>query len=147
MPSIIGVNRFDPTNIADVVSVNYFIVTSRKQKFGVNFEKLAEIFDYANDIFNLLIVSDKRKAVVMTAGHIMAGIAYWQPFDDGNKTTALTVTRRFLRDNGYLLPVRGKTQKDSIYDLMNKTILKFETDKTIYSEVQEYLDKNVISLA
>ena len=92
-------------------------------------------------------IPDRRLAVIKTAGHIMASIAYWQPFDDGNKTTALTVTRRFLRDNGLNLPLGTKAQKDSIYDLMSRTILKFETDKTIHSEVQEYLEKHVKSLA
>ena len=66
-----------------------------------------------------------------------------QPFSNGNKRTALTISIYFLRKNGFDLPIMSKGEEKELFDLLEKTIFKDESDETIISEVEDYLSKKV----
>jgi len=76
----------------------------------------------------------------------MAGICFDQPFSEGNKETALDATIGYLNNNGFDLKDKSLKEKKEIYGLLVKTVFKFPGDKTIFHEVEGYLDKNVVSL-
>jgi len=63
---------------------------------------------------------------------------------EGNKEMALSLTIYFLRKNDFDLPINSKEEEKEIFDLLEKTIFKFEGDPTIISEVKGFLERRVI---
>lgn len=127
-----------------MVEYNKKIVENRREGFDVDYrviEKIVARMDRFNDIPN------RRPRIVKKAATLMAGICFDQPFFDGNKETALDATIGYLNNNGFDLKDKSQKEKKEIYDLLVKTVFKFPGDKTIFQEVEEYLDKNVVILS
>lgn len=127
--------------IEEIILDNKDLVESRQEPFSVNRERLSRVFDQVNafnDIENL------RERIITKASHLLGGITWQQPFSEGNKETALSLTKLFLRRNGFDLPFETKEEEKEIYELLVKTVFKDELDETIITEVREYLLKKVI---
>ena len=71
-------------------------------------------------------------------------LTWQQPFSEGNKEIALSVTKLFLRRNGFDLPIHGTENEKEIFNLLIKTVYKFEGDSTIIGKIEEYISKKVI---
>lgn len=123
-----------------MIRANHHIVNHRKEKFGCVLERLLNVFNKVNS-FNDIV--DRRERIIKKTAHILGGLTWSQPFSNGNKRTALTISIYFLRKNGFDLPIMNKGEEKELFDLLEKTIFKDESDETIISEVEDYLSKKV----
>ena len=135
---------FSPTEVEDVILDNQDLVEGRGECFSVDREILNQIF---NNMKSSNEIDDKRTRIIKKSAHLLAGISYYQPFREGNKETALSLTISFLRRNGLILPLNTKKEKKDIYEILVGTSLKFENDRTIVNEVEEYLSEKVVQLS
>jgi prophage maintenance system killer protein len=135
--------NFLPERINDIILANRFIVEARRESFGVNLERLESVVNIVNAITENDIPDQKRR-IIVKASHLLGGITYRQPFDNGNKTTATTVTIDFLRRNGYDLPIVNENDEEEHISLLEETLYKFEDDQTIISDVEQYLWRKVV---
>ncbi|HEY7734855.1 MAG TPA: Fic family protein [Nitrososphaera sp.] len=111
--------------------INKDIVSKRGQSFGVERQRLYNVFDSLRWVDRNL---NQREKAIVRAAKLLAGISYTQAFSDGNKEVALIVTEDFLNKNGLDLPLEGDVARKELNDLLPRTIYKFENDPTIYSE-------------
>jgi len=109
--------------------------------FGVNMKLLNPIIDDANSFDN---IPDKKARTIKKVAHLIGEIVFRQPFTNGNKRTALAVGILFLRNNGFNLPYGDKENKKRLFELLEKTMFKFENDPSIVCEIENYLIENVI---
>lgn len=131
---------FSEELLKNVIRANHHIVNHRKEKFGCVLERLLNVFNKVNS-FNDII--DRRERIIKKTAHILGGLTWSQPFSNGNKRTASTVSIYFLRKNGFDLPLMSKGEEKELFDLLEKTVFKDESDETIISEVEDYLSKKV----
>jgi prophage maintenance system killer protein len=123
--------------------INKDIVSKRGQSFGVERQRLYNVFDSLRRVDRNL---NQREKAIVRAAKLLAGISYTQAFSDGNKEVALIVTEDFLNKNGLDLPLEGDVARKELNDLLLRTIYKFENDPTIYSEVEDYVRSKVVNL-
>jgi prophage maintenance system killer protein len=135
--------NFSDELIKNIIHGNEYIVSLRKESFGVNGERIEWIFSKANSFND---VKDKRKRIIKKTTAVLAGISWQQPFNNGNKTTAVIVTKYFLQKNGFDLRLSIEQEEDELIDLLTRTVYKYEDDPTIFSEVEEYLNRKVVLL-
>ncbi|HEU5220555.1 MAG TPA: Fic family protein [Candidatus Nitrosotalea sp.] len=133
--------NFSDELIKNIVHGNEHLVNHRKESFGVNYERIEWVFSKANSFND---VKDKRTRIIKKTTAVLAGISWQQPFNNGNKTIALIVSKYFLRKNGFDLRISTEREEDELIDLLTKTMYKYEDDLTIFSEVEEYLDRKVV---
>lgn len=134
--------QFIDSQIQEIVKFNIKIVKERNERQGVNLDRLNEIFSFANSI-NPDIEPDRKKRILKKAARIISGITWLQPFDNGNKSTALASGKMFLNRNGFDLSINNK----QIYFLLERISMKFENDSSIYSEREEFLFKKVFDIS
>lgn len=134
--------QFIDSEIEEIVKFNIKIVKERNERQGVNLDRLNEIFSFANSI-NPDIEPDRKKRILKKAARIISGITWLQPFDNGNKSTALASGKMFLNRNGFDLSINNK----QIYFLLERISMKFENDSSIYSEREEFLFKKVFDIS
>lgn len=138
--------KFSQTAIKNIILVNQHICKHRPEKHGFDKKSLDEIFFNVNSHNE---VRDKRKRIVKKASHILAGIIFHQPFTNGNKTTAETIMKYFLKINGYHLPIRTEEDSQYLIDLeVNMSPLKLFEDqyKKAFEMAEEYLLRNIEDL-
>jgi len=133
--------QFTENEIEEIIQDNEELVNERGDSFGVNRDELQKIFENIN---NFNEVSGFKERIIRKASWILGGITFHQPFNDGNKETALSLTKYFLRKNDLDLPLSTREEEKEIYDLLNKTIFKFEDDPTIISEIEDFLTSKVV---
>lgn len=133
--------NFSDELIKNIIHGNEHLVNHRKESFGVNDERIEWVFSKANSFND---VKDKRTRIIKKATAVLAGISWQQPFNNGNKTIALIVTKYFLLKNGFDLRISTEQEEDELIDLLTKTMYKYEDDPTIFSEVEEYLNRKVV---
>jgi len=129
--------------IKKIILTNKIITEKRQQPFEVNKEILGRILQQVKEISD---DSDERTRIIKLAAILLGGIAFEQPFAEGNKETSITITIYYLRKNNLNLPILTEQDEDKLIELLQRTILKFEGDDTIISEVESYLDGKVISM-
>jgi prophage maintenance system killer protein len=134
--------NFSNELIDRIILFNRQIVDHRRESFGVNYERIERVFSKAN-LFN--DIADQRTRIIKKATAILGGISWQQPFNNGNKTTAITFTKYFLQKNGFDLKISTDQEEDELIDLLVKTVYKFEDDSTIFTEIEEYLNGKVKS--
>ena len=133
--------EFSNEEIEEIIQENKDLVEGRNEPFGVNKDRLMVIFSQL-DKFNQ--ISGKRDRIVKKASHILAMVTWQQPFSEGNKEIALSVAILFLRRNGFDLPINGRDDERESFDLLIKTVYKFEDDPTIINEIEEYVYKKIV---
>ncbi len=134
---------FSAAEIDEIIQYNKKIVEEENDSFEVDIDVLHSIFDKVNNSYEKEV--DKKIRIIKKATRILAGIAFNQPFNEGNKRTATIVTFVFLNRNGFDIPLTSH-EKIKLYNLLIKTMLKSRVDSTIYSEVEEYLKQETISI-
>jgi len=128
-----------------VIRFNEITVLKAGEPFGVDREKLEQIFDSVNQDFGAQKYPEKRLRIIKKVSVIMGRISWEQPFSQGNKRTCLALGTVFLKRNGFILPL--KKVNVQIYKLLVKTIEKFENDDTVTSEIESFLCKYVVSFS
>jgi len=134
---------FSPELIDSIINANRHIVTQRNESFGYDTDRLNDVFTSVNSITKNDF-PDNKERIIMKASHLLGGITYQQPFNNGNKTTATTATIEFLRKNGYDLPITTEEGEEELIALLEKTLYKFENDPTIITEVERYLRRKIV---
>lgn len=129
----------------EIITINKKIVTDRNESFDVDKKKLNDIVDSVNSGFDPPIFNDRNR-IIKRAAIIMARITWGQPFNEGNRETALYFTIQYLYKNKLDLQTTNPKIQREIYILMEKTIDKFENDETIITEIELYLKQIVIDL-
>jgi death-on-curing family protein len=133
---------FSNIEIEEIIQYNKKIVEDENDIFDVDRRVLSSIFDKVNNLYEKEI--DRKTRIIKKATRILAGIAFSQPFGDGNKRTATLVTLMFLNRNGYDIPLIYSAEKIRFYKLLIKTMLKFREDSTIYSEIEDYIKQEIV---
>ena len=133
---------FSETEIDEIIQYNKKIVEEDGDSFEVDLNILSSIFDKVNTWYEKEV--DKRTRIIKKTTRILAGITFNQPFYEANKRTATIVTLMFLNRNGFDIPLIHTNQKRKYYNLLMATMLKSRTDPAIYSEVEEYLQQEVM---
>ena len=133
---------FSTEEIENIIQDNEELVTIRGDSFGVNREELDKIFEKVN---NFDYIENHFDRMIKKSAWILGGVTFYQPFNDGNKETALSLTIYFLRRNGLNLPINSEQDEKEIMELLKKTVFKFEDDPSIISEVEEFLHRSVVN--
>ncbi|MGI0063012.1 MAG: Fic family protein [Nitrosotalea sp.] len=126
--------------INNIILGNKHLVNHRNESFGVNDERIKWVFSKANSFND---IKDQRTRIIKKATAVLGGISWQQPFNNGNKTMAIIVAKYFLQKNGFDLRLSTDQEEDELIDLLVKTMYKFEDDPTIFSEIEEYLNRKV----
>ncbi|MGI0060137.1 MAG: Fic family protein [Nitrosotalea sp.] len=132
--------NFSKELINSIILGNKHIVNHRNESFGVNEERIELVFSKANSFND---IKDQRTRIIKKATAVLGGISWQQPFNNGNKTMAIIVAKYFLQKNGFDLRLSTDQEEDELIDLLVKTMYKFEDDPTIFSEIEEYLNRKV----
>ncbi|MBM3903944.1 MAG: Fic family protein [Thaumarchaeota archaeon] len=135
------------TLIDNIIKANKHLVQHRGESFGVNEEKLSDVINTVNttnvpadnDVTRALF---KRKRIIKKASLLLAGIAYNQPFNNGNKATSYVITKHYLRKNGYSLILKTKEEEKELFVLLDTIVMKFEGED-IVSDAETYLDNKI----
>ena len=127
-------------DIEDIILFNKLTVEKHGESFEVDRDDLYTILNKVNSYNN---IPNKRQRIIKKAARILAGIAFYQLFHEGNKRTAIASTISYLQRNGFNLPLNTPSEEEEMYDLLNKTIWKETNDPTIFIEVEEYLLQRV----
>jgi prophage maintenance system killer protein len=130
--------------LQEIIKYNREIVRSRNEPFGVDENKIKEIFHSVNLDYESQSYANKRERIIKKASVLIARITWEQPFDEGNRETALAIGITFMNRNGFDLLIEN--YKLEINELLNRIIYKFENDPSICLEVELFLDKNVVKL-
>lgn len=136
-----GRETFTVSEIDKIIAYNKKKVQERGEGFEVDRDVLVGIIDR---LANYDSVVDHRLRIVKKTAHLLAGIAFLQPFHEGNKETAFVTAMSFLHANGFTIPNIPIVRKE-IYGMLVKTALKFGRDTSVYSEVEEFLAKRITS--
>lgn len=134
---------FSDDEIEEIIRYNKKI-DEENNLFELDSEILYKIFDKVNKLYEKEI--DKKTRIIKKATRILAGITFSQPFHEGNKRTAILVTLMFLKRNGFDIPLTTRDKKTKLYNLLIKTMNKFHGDPTIYSEVEDYIKQEIVSI-
>jgi death-on-curing family protein len=135
---------FLPEEVQDIVKFNKKLVITNNESFGVDMNSLSAIFDSVNS-YSAQIEPDKRSRIIKKASLVISGITWKQPFNEGNKRTALAFGIIFLNKNGFDLSLDTETKK-KIHSLLVRIPIKFEGDPSIYSEMEVFLSNNIFGV-
>ena len=137
MPEFI---QYDEIN--EIIKVNRKIVEERNESFGVDETKIYDIINSVNLASDPSILN-VRERIIKKASIILARITWEQPFNNGNKATALYFTTQFLNKNKFdLLISSNPTIQKQIFHLLEATAMKFEGEN-ILDDVFKFLHENV----
>lgn len=88
---------------------------------------------------------DKEKAI-QKACCLMTGLVFDQPFKNGNKRTSVAISLLLMRINHYDIGYTQEEKQKIFYELLENTMLKMEGDKTIISDIEKFLQENIIKI-
>jgi prophage maintenance system killer protein len=125
--------------IREFIEYNKDLVRKRKEPFNVDKEEFERIFSEINGE-GYLGYTDKRERIVKKTSFIISSIVWKQPFDEGNKETALAIGLLFARRNGFTIDL--VSHKKEIYHLLTNIAFKFENDTSIYTDMEDFLSLN-----
>jgi len=78
---------------------------------------------------------------------LIVGLAYDQPFKNGNKRTALAISILLLRLSHYDIPIHTVEQKREVFNLLENLMFKFEDDVSeLTGEVEEFLRVRIVEI-
>ena len=129
----------------NVIVVNRQFCKQLGEQYGLDYpEKLQEIVDEVNSYSNL---EDDREKAIQKACCLMKGLVFDQPFKNGNKRTAVALSLLLMRTHHH--DIEGYAQKDKqkiFYELLEKTMMKMEGDKTIRVDLEKFLRENITKI-
>jgi len=107
------------------------------EEISVNEDTLTKILDE----------SEQQEGVIMQVAHLMAGIAWSQPFGGGNKRTGYTCADTYLRMNGFKIVVETTEDIEYLRKLLFDIIgNRSEIDSVAFSKIVLYVSKRIIKL-
>ena len=77
----------------------------------------------------------------------MVGLVFHQPFKNGNKRTAVSISLIMMKDNGFKIKGYETEEVQKVfYQLLNNTMMKMEGDESIKPDLENYLRENLINV-
>ena len=76
-------NSLSDDEINNIIELNKETVEARNEPFGVNREELDKIFNQIDDAITKF--NNERERIIFQTSLILGGIAFYQPFIEGNK--------------------------------------------------------------
>ena len=129
--------------LEDIIEINEGIINEwldvnpqAHDRVGVNKNRLQEVLDIVN----------KQNSPMLKAVYLMAGIAWAQPFHEGNKRTGSIVADTFLRMNGFKLVI---TEEDIEYPRSLLFEIQEERGKLnddVLSKIMLYVAKRIVKV-
>jgi len=143
----ITMNSFFQGNLNqdNVIEANKQMCEQSNEEYGLDDpEKLDEI------IFNIQSVDrieNKRERIIRKVSLLLVGLGYNQPFKNGNKRTALSISILMLRLTQFDIPFYTKEQKKEVFDLLENLMFKFEDDiPDLIPEVEHFLRDRIVKI-
>lgn len=129
----------------NVIESNKQLCEQSNEEYGLDHpEKLDEII---SNIHVLDRIEDSRERVIGKISVLIVGLAYDQPFKNGNKRTALTISILMLRLSHYDIPFHTKEQRREVFDLLESLMYKFEDDvPSLASEVKKFMRERIVKI-
>jgi len=92
-------------------------------------------------------LQDEKEKAIQKATCFLAGLVFEQPFKNGNKRTALSVSRSMMKSYNFTMKgYETDAIQEEVYNLLENTMLKIGGDPTIKTEIEEYLRENLIKI-
>jgi len=127
-----------------VIEINRGILKEALEKNPQINEKISVNEDTLTKILN---ESEQQEGFIMQVAHLMAGIAWAQPFGGGNKRTGYTCADTYLRMNGFEIVVETKEDIEYLRKLFFDIISnRKEIDSDAFSKIVLYVSKRIIKL-
>ncbi len=125
------------------IEANKQICRQSDESYGLDEEEILD--SIVSRIQNFDTISDEKEKIVKKVATILGGLGYFQPFKNGNKRTALSVSILFLRVSGFDFPYGDKQNKKAIFEILENSMFKFEGDD-IYTEIEDFLRKKIVRI-
>ncbi len=127
-----------------VIEINRGILKEALEKNPQINEKISVNEDTLTKILN---ESEQQEGFIMQVAHLMAGIAWAQPFGGGNKRTGYTCADTYLRMNGFKIVVETTEDIEYLRKLLFDIIgNRSEIDSDAFSKIVLYVSKRIIKL-
>jgi hypothetical protein len=133
--------RLELHHVEDIISWNKKETNERRESFGVKLEVLDDIIDKVNLLSDIL---DDKERVLRQISTLMGLIVFEQPFNNGNKATAISLAIQFLRANGYELDLESEKDQDELLQMLDSVMYLFEdqSEQGIIA-VRKFLEKHL----
>jgi len=125
-----------------VIEINKGILKEALEKNPQINEEISVNEDTLTKILN---ESEQQEGFIMQVAHLMAGIAWSQPFGGGNKRTGYTCADTYLRMNGFKIVVKTTEDIEYLRKLLFDIIgNRSEIDSDAFSKIVLYVSKRII---
>jgi len=133
--------RLEMHHVEDIISWNKKETNERKESFDVKLEVLNGIIDKVDLLSD---ISDGKERVLRQISTLIGLIVFEQPFNNGNKATAVSSAIQFLRANGYELDLESEKDQDELLQMLDSIMYLFEdqSEEGIVA-VRKFLEKHL----
>jgi len=125
-----------------VIEINKGILKEAQEKNPQQVEKISVNKD---ELSKILDEADQQEGLIMQVAHLMAGIAWAQPFGGGNKRTGYTCADTYLRMNGFRLVINSKEDieylRKLLFDIQER---RTKLDSDTLAKIVLYVSKRII---
>ncbi len=134
-----------PLNAMDLVVINRQFCEELVEPYGLDHpELLQNILDEYNKYETL---DDEKEKAIQKACCLMVGLVFHQPFKNGNKRTAVSVSIIMMKDHGFTIrEYETDATQQEFYQLLENTMLKMDGDESIKPDLENYLRENLIKI-
>jgi prophage maintenance system killer protein len=132
---------FTDEEIQEIIFDNSDRCTEKQEYHSVDNGLLLEIFQQVNACNSL---TEVKRRIIRKAAYLISLIPNRQPFQECNRSTAVSATIDFLRANNLDLPLKNPTQISALRSIIDLAKKKNRDDPTLLSDVENYLVGNVI---
>ena len=127
-----------------VIEINKGILKEAQEKNPQQVEKISVNKD---ELSKILDEADQQEGLIMQVAHLMAGIAWAQPFGGGNKRTGYTCAYTYLRMNGFRLVINSKEDieylRKLLFDIQER---RTKLDSDTFAKIVLYVSKRIVKL-
>ena len=136
---------FQILNAMDMIIIDREFCKDSNEVYGLDHPDILQtILDEYNSFDGM---EDGKEKAVLKGTCLLAGLVWGQPFKNGNKRTALAISRVMINENHHRIKdYETEEKQEEVYDLLEKTMLKMEGDPTIKTELESYLRENLIKI-
>ena len=131
---------FSSEEIQEIIYDNSDRCAEKQEYHSVDRPLLLEIFGQVNTCDGL---SEIKNRIIRKTAYIISLIPNRQPFQECNRSTAVSTAIDFLRANNLDLPLTTDEQTKELRNVLDIAKEKNKDDPTLLSDVENYLSKSV----
>ncbi len=134
-----------PLNAMDVIIIDRQFCGDSNETYGLDYPELLQ--SILDEYSKYETFDDAKEKTIQKACCIMVGLVFHQPFKNGNKRTAVSISLIMMKDNGFKIKgYETEEVQEEFYDLLDKTMMKMEGDESIKPDLENYLRENLIKI-